>query len=255
MDRAAPPWHALEEPSTAEGSGEPQGRQSITGREPGAPRGGMRARHWALVVGGVAAAVALAGAALVLARTEPSELTLTGIEVGATPGALAAPSARAAPGATGAGLLIAVDVGGAVQRPGVYRLPAGSRIADAIAAAGGYSPRVDVAAASDRLNLAAVLADGERVRVPARGEPGGAAGGAAGASGGTAPRASGGPVDQNRATAAELEALPGIGPVTAAKIIAAREGTPFTSVDDLRTRGLVGPATFAKIKALVAVGR
>lgn len=247
MDRGAPPWHALEEPSAEEGRGGPGTRGGNPGG-PGALAGGARPRQWAFVVGGLAVAVVMAAVALALARTEPTEMTLTGVELDGTPAATAASSDA------GAGSLVAVDVGGAVQRPGVYRLPAGSRVADAIAAAGGYGPRVDVAAASDRLNLAAILADGERIRVPARGEPAASAAGTSGTPRETMPGATAGPVDLNRATTAELEALPGIGPVTAAKIIAAREAAPFASVDDLRSRGLVGPATFAKIRALIAVG-
>lgn len=250
MDRGAPSWRALEEPAEADRPGELPARRGNPGREAGPPDGDTRPRPWVVVAAGVAVAVILAAVALVVVRTEPTELTLTGIETGGTP------SASPAAGSAGTHALITIDVGGAVRRPGVYRLAAGSRVADAITAAGGYSPRVDVAAASDRLNLAAVLGDGERVRVPARGES--AAPGASGSAGGpsaSAPGASAGPVELNRATAAELEALPGIGPVTAAKIIAARESEPFTSVDDLRARGLVGPATFAKVRALVAVGR
>jgi competence protein ComEA len=194
---------------------------------------------------------------VLVTRTGPTELTLAGIEAVGTEATTAPAEGIAVPsGGIAAPALVTVDVGGAVRRPGVYRLAAGSRVADAIAAAGGYGPRVDVDAASDTLNLAAVVADGERIRVPARGESAGATpapatGGGAGPDGTGRPAS---PVDLNTATAAELEALPGIGPVTAAKIIAARESGAYASVDDLRTRGLVGPATFAKIRALVTVG-
>ena len=152
-----------------------------------------------------------------------------------------------------------VEVSGAVVHPGVYRLAAGARIADAIGAAGGYSPRVDAGRADRELDLARPISDGEEIRIPSRDDPSPNPGtGAGSASGGTGGPAGGsgaghGPLDLNTATAGELDALPGIGPVTAAKIIASRQAHPFRSVGDLQTRKLVGPATFEKLRGLVVV--
>ncbi len=148
---------------------------------------------------------------------------------------------------------VVVDVQGAVLRPGVHRLVAGSRVGDAIAAAGGYSSQVDIDGAAALLNLAAPLADGAKVHVPSRGEA---------ATGSGPPRdpsviepgGAGGLINVNSATTAELDTLPGIGPVTAGKIIAAREQAPFASVDELLNREVVGPSTFEKIRELVTVG-
>lgn len=151
-----------------------------------------------------------------------------------------------------------VDVQGAVVRPGLHRLEPGSRVGDAIAVAGGYGPQLDIRVASEQLNLAEKLADGAKIYVPARGDPtpqaltpvntptapGEGAGGGAGG---------GGLIDVNTAGQVLLETLPGIGPVTAGKIIAAREEAPFALIDDLLARKVVGPATFEKIRQLISV--
>lgn len=147
---------------------------------------------------------------------------------------------------------VVVDVGGAVLRPGVYRLPPGSRVADAIAAAGGFGVGVDAALADRQLNLAAVVRDGEQVRVPARGEDGSTGGGPVPASQG--PGTTGGLIDLNAASAEALDTLPGVGPATVAKIVAAREEQPFVTVDDLLARKVVGAATLEKLRLLVTVG-
>ncbi|MEO6350329.1 MAG: ComEA family DNA-binding protein [Candidatus Limnocylindrales bacterium] len=146
---------------------------------------------------------------------------------------------------------LTVDVEGAVVVPGLHRLPAGSRVGDAIAAAGGYSSLIDISAAASGLNLAQPLTDGAKVHVPVRGEAVATtdSGGAAQPGDG-----SGGLINVNTASAEDLDTLPGIGPVTAAKIIAAREDAPFAAVDDLLRREVVGPATFEKLRELVTIG-
>lgn len=135
--------------------------------------------------------------------------------------------------------LVVVDVAGAVARPGVVQLPAGSRVIDAILAAGGMSADADPAA----INKAQVLRDGTRVYVPRPGEQTPA--GTAGSPSETA-------IDINRASAAELESLPGIGPTTASRIIRSREEKPFARVEELQTRGLVSARVFGDIKDLVS---
>lgn len=153
---------------------------------------------------------------------------------------------------------IVVDVVGAVRRSGVVRLAASGRVIDAIDAAGGATPDADLA----RLNLAAPLADGARIAVPRVGASAPAVDPAA-VSGVTAPDAgvgSGGtptagtPVNLNTATAAQLDALPGVGPATAAAIIKDRETHgPFASVNDLgRVRG-IGDAKLDALRDLVTV--
>jgi competence protein ComEA len=135
---------------------------------------------------------------------------------------------------------LVVDVAGAVRRPGLYHLAAGTRIADAVAAAGGATAKADVTL----VNLAAPLADGEQVLVPARGAAGAADGG-----GEPSPTA---PLDLNTASAEQLDALPGVGPATAQKIIDYRQAHgPFRSVAELEAVPGIGPSKLAQLKGLV----
>ncbi|MGI8999696.1 MAG: ComEA family DNA-binding protein, partial [Candidatus Limnocylindria bacterium] len=154
---------------------------------------------------------------------------------------------------------IVVDVQGAVAEPGVRELPAGSRIAEAIAAAGGYASDADLAAAASGINLAQTLADGEQVRVPRIGEAQVAGGGSpvtsgSPATGGDGGGGSGGLVNLNSATPEELEALPGIGPVTVQKIVAARQEQPFASLDDAVQRGVINRGQLEDIQGLATAG-
>jgi len=166
---------------------------------------------------------------------------VAGSEAGTgTTGAKAAAAAR-----------VVVDVVGAVRRPGVYRLGEGSRVEDAVARAGGATARADLTA----VNLAAPLADGEQVLVPARLPPAvAAAQGApvAGGNGSSPGAAPAGPVQLSVATVEQLDALPGIGPVTAQKIVDYRTAHgPFRSVDDLDDVPGIGPARVDQLRGLV----
>jgi competence protein ComEA len=204
------------------------------------------------------AAVGLAVGAFVLAFGSGSAGAVN-LQGGSSLDAVASdrPGGVVAPSAGASGRLLVVEIVGAVAHPGVYRLPVDSRVGDLVSGAGGFGARVDAGRAARELNLAAPLHDGEQVRVPSRDDVASAAtasvGPAHGAVPGTAPPAPGQPISLNRATASELDTLPGIGPATTAKIIASREERPFGSVDELRTRKLVGEKTFEKLKALVAV--
>jgi competence protein ComEA len=166
------------------------------------------------------------------------------------------PEAATASAATEPGLIV-VDVQGAVAAPGVRELPAGSRVADAIDAAGGYAADADLAAASTAINLAQPLVDGAQVRVPRIGDAatagggGGDPGGGAGAAGGGG---GDGPIDLNTATPEELEALPGIGPVTVQKIVAARAERPFASLEDAVERGILNRGQLEDIQGLATAG-
>jgi competence protein ComEA len=140
---------------------------------------------------------------------------------------------------------LVVHVVGAVLRPGLYRVKEGSRVDDAIRQAGGAKPK----AALELVNLAAPVADGQQVIVPTRGAAGPAAGTGPVAAGGASP---GMRVHLNSATLEDLDALPGIGPVTAQKIIDYRtEHGAFSSVDELDAVSGIGPARLAQLKELV----
>ncbi|MFJ2646646.1 helix-hairpin-helix domain-containing protein [Streptomyces sp. NPDC087420] len=135
---------------------------------------------------------------------------------------------------------VVVDVGGKVRRPGVLRLPAGSRVADALRAAGGVEPGADTTA----LNRARVLMDGEQVVVGVPAPPVAVA-----PTGGPRPAE---PVGLNTATAEQLDTLPGVGPVLAQHILDYRtEHGGFRSVDELREVNGIGDRRFADLRALV----
>ncbi len=206
------------------------------------------------IVAAAGAAIACGALAVVLAMGDGAGGVV--VEGSAGPGSSLDSDASVPAAADHPGTEVVVEIVGAVANPGLFRLPAGSRVGDLVTAAGGYGPRVDTARAERDLNLAATLRDGDHLRVPSRDEPVSST-----PSGRVAPNTPTGggadtaaPIDLNTATEAELEALPGIGPATSAKILAAREEAPFTLVDDLRTRGLVGQKVFEKIRELVTVG-
>ncbi|MEU5252425.1 ComEA family DNA-binding protein [Streptomyces longwoodensis] len=171
----------------------------------------------------------------------------TGVAAGpsSTPGASASPE-------------IVVDVSGKVRKPGIHRLPAGSRVADALRAAGGVRPGTN----TDGLNRARFLVDGEQVAVGITGAPpgppagagtSGAVGSGAGAAGGAgAGAAPGAPISLSTATAEQLDTLPGVGPVLAQHIVdyRTRHGG-FRSVDELREVNGIGERRFADLRNLV----
>jgi competence protein ComEA len=181
-------------------------------------------RRRALVAAIVVLAVLVVGGRLLLRPSAPSV---------PPPVRLAATTPR------GAVAPMYVHVVGAVRRPGLYRLKEGARVADALARAGGVTAKAQV----ELVNLAAPLADGQQVVVPRRGS-------GAGARGAAPP---GGPVHLNTATLEQLDELPGIGPVTAQKILDYRQQHgSFGSVDELDAIPGIGPARLAQIRDLVA---
>lgn len=223
MDRTAP-WRALEDPDG--------GAEDVSpGRRRPSAAALMLAAAAALVLGSLAVATVV--------EVQPSgQVTLVSTH-----------SSAAGSGAVASQPGLVIQVSGAVLHPGVYSLPAGSRVEDAIRAAGGYSTEVDPRAAETKLNLAAKVQDAQLVVVPRRGDTASASSGA----GSGSSTQSDGPVNLNSATAEQLDTLPGVGPATAAKIITSREQLPFAAVDDLVTRKLVSASTLAKFRDQVTV--
>jgi competence protein ComEA len=194
---------------------------------------------WALWVAGVLAALAVAaGTWWDRPTVEPAPEPLC-----AAPATSTAPATPAVGVAAGASPTVVVSVVGLVSRPGLVTLPTGARVADAVTAAGGLLPEADPAS----VNLAAVVSDGEQIAV---GMPGAAApaGPAASGTSGT------GRVDLNTATVADLDALPGIGPVLAQRIVDHRDQQGrFASVEQLDDVPGIGPAIYAELAELVTV--
>jgi competence protein ComEA len=230
LNEATPPWRAFSSDAPDPAAPEP------------AAGGGRTVPRWLVpllaTLGGLTAGAALAGVLVVALGMLPAGSDrLPFPETAALAQGLDVPPTAATPPAK-----IVVDVAGAVVRPGLHRLGTGARVGDAIEAAGGFAPRADLGASSQALNLAQRLEDGAKVLVPELGidRPGP-----------VAAAADDGRIDLNRADQSELESLPGIGPVTARKILDAREDERFGGVPDLRSRGLVGESVYEDIEGLV----
>lgn len=209
-----------------------------------------------LTVVAVTVAAALAATAWWVVRADGTTTTVAARPGRASPlvhlsepaaGAVSPPAAASPPGPSPTGTVV-IDVAGKVRRPGIARLPAGSRVVDALRAAGGARPKADLTG----LNLARVLVDGEQIVVGVPAPPGVAASAASAPSAGAS-----GPVqlvNLNTADQTQLESLPGVGPVTAQAILEwrSRNGS-FTAVDELLEVSGIGDATLAEIAPFVTI--
>lgn len=211
------------------------------------PRGGL-ARP--LLAAAVLAVVVIGGGVVLLRPRAAGPAPLPLPMATPAPAEPAGPAPPSGAGARGEADEVVVDVAGAVGRPGLVRLRAGSRVADAVAAAGG--PAADAQLAG--LNQARVLADGEQVRVPRAGEPAPPPATAVASGAAPSPSVPAAPVDLNRANVAELDTLPGVGPATATAIVAWRdENGGFRRVEDLLEVPGIGPARLERLRPLVRV--
>jgi competence protein ComEA len=206
-----------------------------------------------LVASAVSVVIVVGGAVWLLRAPAPATEATIPLTRGSSPAiTLPPPSTVVATSPATAPAALVVHVAGRVASPGVYQLSRPARVIDAVTAAGGPIADADL----DGLNLAAELADGQRVYVPRSGEVDPAAvpsGGPAAPAGSTA-TAPAGPVNVNTASAAELESLPGVGPATASAIVDDRtRNGPFASVDDLERVPGIGPAKLAALRQQVTV--
>ncbi|MCL1840225.1 MAG: helix-hairpin-helix domain-containing protein [Propionibacteriaceae bacterium] len=198
----------------------------------------------------VVLAVAVVFAIVQATRSRPEAVASPSVAVVAS-GSAAASASPAANPASPSVVPIKVHVLGAVASPGVVTLAPGSRVEDALAAAGGLRGDADPA----QLNLAAVVADGAQIVIGTKQDPQGQINGTEAAGAGAATgAASGAVINLNTASQAQLEQLPGVGPVTAQKIIAWRDQNKrFTSVSELQEVDGIGPKTFAQLEPYVTV--
>jgi competence protein ComEA len=195
-------------------------------------------RYRGLLVGILVLAIAGGGAVLWLQRPQPAPIRIV------TP----MPSPTLEPRRSPTPAPLRVYVSGAVHRPDVYLLPPQSIVKDALSAAGGATEEADL----DRVNLALELCDQQQVHVPRRGEaaPAAIAPGEASPDGSPA----GGPIDINTATAEQLDALPGVGPAIAGRIVSYREAYgAFATIEEIMNVKGIGPATFEEIKGMITV--
>lgn len=207
---------------------------------------------------GVLVVAALIATGWSLLRAKPVALAQPAAVTTTVPGPVAPasppPGSPAAPSTGGPSSTetVVVHVLGAVHKPGLVRLPLRSRVQDAVEAAGGLTRSAD----PDELNLAQILSDGEQIVIGERGKPAGEVrNGAGGTVGGSAGGSTTGAVlDLNQATQTQLEGLPGVGPVTAGKILGWRtEHRRFSAVAELQEVDGIGPKTFAQIAPHVRV--
>lgn len=255
-----PPPPTVADPVEAVSVAPPEEEAAVTGLSAGAARRlalrerlpvwlqarcAVEPRTVAAVAVVLVAAVGFAGQQYWSARpravTAPAVVT-PGAASAAAPGLVgstASPGAAGSGSAVGSAGRIVVDVGGKVRDPGVRRLPAGSRVEDALAAAGGVRPGTDTSG----LNRARLLVDGEQVLVGVPGQP---------PPGGAGPSPGPGPVSLGTATVEQLDGLPGVGPVLAQHIVdfrTARGG--FRSVEELRQVNGIGERRFADLRTRV----